>query len=55
MKFTWSNRHNDETYTMEQLDMFAANKQWLADFNNHGLEFLVTSRFDHHPLLLITK
>lgn len=33
-KFTWSNKHSDETLTMELLDKVVANHNWLSKFGN---------------------
>ncbi|KAF5450454.1 hypothetical protein F2P56_030807 [Juglans regia] len=30
--FTWSNGHNDHTFTKERLDRFVANKEWRERF-----------------------
>lgn len=54
-KFTWSNRHDDDIFTMERLDRAIANRRWISEFGNQGVEILVTSRSDHQALLFNTN
>lgn len=53
-KYTLSNRHSDDIYTMEMLDRAMANRNWVSFFGNLGVEVLTTSESDHHALLLST-
>lgn len=41
-KFTWSNRHQDESHTKERLDKAVANKFWLDTFGSRGMEALTS-------------
>lgn len=54
-KLTWSNRHSDETLTMERLDRVVANKNWLSVFGNQGVDNVVTCRSDHHTIFYNSK
>lgn len=53
-KFTWSNRHQDESFTKERLDRVMVNNLWLNEFRSMGVEVLNSGRSDHHPILLTT-
>ncbi|XP_041026997.1 uncharacterized protein LOC121267211 [Juglans microcarpa x Juglans regia] len=50
--FTWSNGHNDHTFTKERLDKFVANKEWRERFQLVKVEGLVARSSDHKPLLM---
>lgn len=54
-KFTWSNRHNDNTYTRERLDRVVVYKLWLENFVDNRVEVLTTSTSDHLPILITTR
>ncbi|KAG7943393.1 hypothetical protein I3843_15G036000 [Carya illinoinensis] len=51
-KFTWSNRHEDSTYTKERLDRALADRKWKAEFSEHKVEVLPAICSDHSPILL---
>lgn len=55
LKYSWSNRHKEKTYTKERLDRVVANKRWLTDFSSPGVETILTSRSDHLPSVLSTE
>ncbi|XP_041003935.1 uncharacterized protein LOC121249294 [Juglans microcarpa x Juglans regia] len=51
-KFTWSNRHGDDTFTKERLDRMVANKAWIETQKEVRVEVLVARSSDHRPVLL---
>lgn len=51
-KFTWSNRHHNETFAKERLDRMVANQKWLNEFGLSRVEVLASSRSDHLPIML---
>ncbi|KAF5452148.1 hypothetical protein F2P56_027178 [Juglans regia] len=51
-KFTWSNKHEDETFTKERLDRVVANLVWKDIFKEGWVEVLVDRSSDHRPILL---
>lgn len=50
-KFTWSNRHHNETFAKERLDRMVANQKWLNEFGLSRVEVLASSRSDHLPIM----
>lgn len=53
-KFTWSNRHNNDTFMKERLDRVVANISWINVFSSFGVEVLIIGQSDHNPILLTT-
>lgn len=53
MKYMWSNKHSDNTFTKEILDRVVANSQWTDLFRERMVEVLTTRQSDHKPLLLM--
>lgn len=53
--FTRSNRHIDESFIEEQLDVALANREWIAHFGGVTAKTILSTRFDHLPLLLSIK
>lgn len=51
-KYTWSNMHEDETFTKERLDKAVANPNWLDIYNELWVEVLLARTSDHKPLLV---
>ncbi|KAF5443040.1 hypothetical protein F2P56_035635 [Juglans regia] len=51
-KFTWSNKHDNETFTKERLDKVVANLRWKEIYKEGWLEVLTARCSDHRPLLL---
>ncbi|XP_042952171.1 uncharacterized protein LOC122289257 [Carya illinoinensis] len=51
-KFTWSNKHEDETFTKERLDRAVANSKWMDNHTEGWVEMLVARCSDHRPILL---
>lgn len=51
-KFTWSNMHEDETYTKERLDRVLSNQSWLDGNGNYKVDSFVAICSDHRPLML---
>ncbi|XP_035545078.1 uncharacterized protein LOC118348178 [Juglans regia] len=51
-KFTWSNRHGDESSTKERLDRAVANSAWIEVFNEVWVEILAARTSDHKPILI---
>ncbi|XP_042944707.1 uncharacterized protein LOC122278595 [Carya illinoinensis] len=50
-KFTWSNKHADETFTKERLDRVVVNAKWKSSFRESWVEVLAARCSDHRPLL----
>ncbi|XP_042954598.1 uncharacterized protein LOC122291011 [Carya illinoinensis] len=51
-KFTWSNCHEDESFTKERLDRAIANVDWKSLYPMHTVETLPAICSDHSPILL---
>lgn len=51
--FTWSNRHETNTYTKERLNKAVANLNWSHVYNALRVKILVSQCFDHKPLLAL--
>ncbi|XP_042992297.1 uncharacterized protein LOC122318763 [Carya illinoinensis] len=51
-KYTWSNKHGDDTFTKERLDRAVANLKWKGIFKEAWVEVLAARCSDHKPLLL---
>ncbi|XP_042953504.1 uncharacterized protein LOC122290052 [Carya illinoinensis] len=51
-KFTWSNCHEDESFTKERLDRAIANVDWKSLYPVHTVETLPAICSDHSPILL---
>ncbi|XP_042974797.1 uncharacterized protein LOC122306435 [Carya illinoinensis] len=54
-RFTWSNKHSDETFTKERLDRAVVNSSWNDTYAGRELEILVSRCSDHKPILLCCK
>ncbi|XP_042973041.1 uncharacterized protein LOC122304841 [Carya illinoinensis] len=53
VKFTWSNKHIDDSFTKERFDRTIANPQWMELFADRRVKTLVARKSDHKPILLI--
>ncbi|XP_042950080.1 uncharacterized protein LOC122282195 [Carya illinoinensis] len=53
--FTWSNGHDDHTFTKERLDRYVANKEWRGRFHLVKVEGLVAKSSDHKPILMMAR
>ncbi|KAG2707872.1 hypothetical protein I3760_05G166100 [Carya illinoinensis] len=51
-KFTWCNRHEDESFTKERLDRALANPRWKSNYSEVSVETLPAICSDHSPILL---
>ncbi|KAF5454153.1 hypothetical protein F2P56_023837, partial [Juglans regia] len=51
-KFTWCNRHEDESFTKEKLDRAIANCIWRAKYPKVSVETSLAVCSDHNPILL---
>lgn len=51
-KYTWSNRHTDNTFTKLRLDKVVATKEWIDKFGYQKVEVLATARSDHQLIHL---
>lgn len=51
-KYTWCNRHEDESFTKERQDRALANKKWMDYFYEIRVETLTTLCSDHRPIRL---
>ncbi|XP_042974736.1 uncharacterized protein LOC122306373 [Carya illinoinensis] len=51
-KFTWCNRHEDESFTKERLDRALANLRWKGVYTEVSVETLPVICSDHSPILL---
>lgn len=54
-KFTWSNRHSEETLTRKRLDRAVANSAWLEVCDENKVEVLTSGASNHLPLLVSAK
>ncbi|KAF5477414.1 hypothetical protein F2P56_004054 [Juglans regia] len=54
-KFTWSNRHEDSSFTKERLDRALANKEWKKIFTVSSVETMTALCSDHSPIFLDCK
>lgn len=54
-KYTWSNRHKDNSLTKERLDRALVNLEWREMIGTKEMEVLTLGRFDHKPLLMCTQ
>ncbi|XP_042965938.1 uncharacterized protein LOC122299618 [Carya illinoinensis] len=54
-KYTWSNKHEDDTFTKERLDRAVANLKWKGIYKEAWVEVLAARCSDHRPLLLHTN
>lgn len=54
-KFTWSNRHEDSSFTKERLDRALANKEWKNIFTVSSVETMTALCSDHSPIFLDCK
>lgn len=50
--FTWSNKHEDVTFTKERHGRAIANQAWLQLYNGIRVEAMVARSLDHKPILL---
>lgn len=50
--FTWSNKHEDNTFTKERLDRAVANLHWMQLYELYQVESLVARSSDHKPICL---
>ncbi|XP_042939567.1 uncharacterized protein LOC122274609 [Carya illinoinensis] len=53
--YTWSNRHNDHSFTKERLDRCVANNKWRDMFRSASVQGLSARSSDHLPLLVLTR
>ncbi|KAF5466912.1 hypothetical protein F2P56_016794 [Juglans regia] len=54
-KFTWSNKHEDDTFTKERLDRAVAIPRWAHLHKDYWVEVLAGRCSDHRPLLLFSS
>ncbi|XP_042964510.1 uncharacterized protein LOC122298707 [Carya illinoinensis] len=54
-KYTWSNKHEDNTFIKERLDRVVANIKWSEMFQGNEVEVLAARSSDHKPIMLSTK
>ncbi|XP_042974883.1 uncharacterized protein LOC122306522 [Carya illinoinensis] len=52
LKYTWSNRHEDSTFTKERIDRAFANSEWKSVYSESNVDVLPATCSDHCPLLL---
>lgn len=50
--FTWSNCHEDITFTKERLDQALVSTEWGAYYNYTEVELLAVKNLDHWPILV---
>lgn len=51
--FTWSNKHYDDTFTKEKLDIvFANNSIWISTFRETSILAPTARYFDHKPICI---
>ncbi|XP_040992690.1 uncharacterized protein LOC121239501 [Juglans microcarpa x Juglans regia] len=51
-KFTWNNKHEDETFTKERLDRAVMNSAWKEIFKEGWVEILVDRSSDYKLIML---
>ncbi|XP_042964718.1 uncharacterized protein LOC122298940 [Carya illinoinensis] len=51
-KYTWCNRHENETFTKERLDRGLANRRWLEAFPDAKVSTMMALCSDQRPILL---
>ncbi|XP_042939417.1 uncharacterized protein LOC122274448 [Carya illinoinensis] len=51
-KFTWSNKHEDDSFTKERLDRAVVNAKWREIHTKGWVEVLAARSSDHRPILL---
>ncbi|XP_042954504.1 uncharacterized protein LOC122290887 [Carya illinoinensis] len=55
LKFTWSNKHSDESFTKERLDRALGNNRWMELCYESQVETLTTSQSDHLPIMVTIR
>lgn len=55
MKYTWSNRHSNSSFTKLRLDRAVATKEWIENFGNNKVEALLSARSNHQPIIISTS
>ena len=53
-RFSWQNGRSGDTNVQVQLDRFCGNSEWLNDWPQTSVSYLVSSYSDHCPILLET-
>ncbi|XP_042974677.1 uncharacterized protein LOC122306311 [Carya illinoinensis] len=54
-KYTWSNKHEDNSFTNERLDRMVVNSRWSNLFKNAEVEVMQARSSDPKPIVLIVK
>lgn len=54
-KFTWSNRHTDNSFTQERLDRALGDREWCLLFPGAVVSVLEAICSDHNPILISLK
>ncbi|KAF5470698.1 hypothetical protein F2P56_011195 [Juglans regia] len=54
-KYTWSKKHENETFTKERLDRAGINVRWKCIFQEGWVEVLAARSSDHRPLLCMNQ
>lgn len=44
--YTWSNRHQNEIFTKERLDLAMANKEWVEGNGGSSVEILIAGKYE---------
>lgn len=51
-RYTWSNKHSNNTFTNERLDRAVVNAKWAEMFRDSEVETVTTSQSDHKAIML---
>jgi len=54
-RFTWSNKHGDNTFTKERLDRAVANSEWCGRFPIVSVMILAARTSDHSPVHVLFR
>lgn len=54
-EFTWSNRHQDETFAMERLDRVVVNKFWLEKMECLCVDVPTSRQLDHLSIMITIR
>lgn len=53
-KYTWTNRHKDDTFNKLRLDWVVASIDWIEKFGYQNTKVLSSARSNHQPIFVST-
>lgn len=53
-KYTWTNRHKDDTFNKLRLDRAVSSIDWIEKFGYQNTKVLSSARSDHQPIFVST-